>query len=169
MITVGLSSHLGPWPMPTCLALLTQHTWYCQQSGYCPSSPRREADELFLLQCSHSWRLQEIPCEPAGFPLTTRSPPTPRMVHNVQPMPIGRRVTQISDRSTTVCGVKMPRSTRDDLGTRQSSHTNIPGYSRPGDIFYYNFIVHLSFSSNIALFLWDFLTHILLLEELLNF
>ena len=84
-------------------------------------------------------------------------------------MPIGRRVTQISDRSTTVRGVKMSRSVRDDLGIRQSSPTNIPGYCRPGDILDYNFIMFLSLKSNIALFLWDFLTHILLLEELLNF
>lgn len=37
-------------------------------------------------------------------------------VHNVRPMLIGRRVTQISDRSATVSGANMSTSIRDDLG-----------------------------------------------------
>lgn len=83
-------------------------------------------------------------------------------------MPIARTVPQINNRSTTVCGVKMSRSVRDDLGIRQYSPTNIPGYCRPGDILDYTFIRLLSFRSNVGLFLWDFSTHILLLEEFLN-
>lgn len=51
------------------------------------------------------------------------------MVHNVKPKLMGRRVIEISDRSTAVCSIKMSWSIRDDFETVQSSHTNIPGIS----------------------------------------
>ena len=33
MIIGGLSHYQGPWPLPTCFALLAQRTWRCQFSG----------------------------------------------------------------------------------------------------------------------------------------
>ena len=112
MITVGLSSHLGPWPLPTCLAFPALHTWRCQQSGCCPGSPGEKLMNYFSYNALIPGDCRRSLVSQLDLPL----PPTSCKVHYVQPMPIGRRVTQVSDRSTTGC-VKMSRSIRDDLGT----------------------------------------------------
>lgn len=42
---------------------------------------------------------------------------------------MGRRVIEISDRSTAVCSIEMSWSIRDDFETVESPYTNIPGIS----------------------------------------
>ena len=63
----------------------------------------------------------------------------------------------------------MSRPIRDDFETVQSSHTNIGGYSSPEDIFDYNCIMLVSFSSSVAPFLFYFFIPVSLIEVLLKF
>ena len=160
MIPWGLSSHLGPWP--------------CPPAWLSPPSTPGAANSLRVVLGPPGEKLAKgfssNALIPEG-PRRSRESPIglfPREVHNVKPKLVRRRVTKIRDRSTAVWGVQMSRPIRDDFEAIRSSHTNTPGCSSPENISDYSWIVLISFSSNIALFLFYFFTPILFIEAVLN-